>query len=394
VTPAARLQAAIDVLSAIEAGAPNAERALADWGRANRYAGSKDRAAVADRVYDALRRRRSHAWIAGGEGPRAAILGGAAAAGEDVEALFAGLRHGPAPLTDAERAALAAPRPAPDPIRLDYPDWLDRPLRDSLGAAFEPAMAALRERAPVDLRVNTLKATVAEARAALAAEGIETAAVSLAPVALRAAPGAPVARSRAYAEGVVELQDAASQAAAALAEARPGETVLDFCAGGGGKTLALAAAMANRGRLIAHDADPRRMRDLSARAARAGASVETVETAGLSRLEGACDLVFVDAPCSGSGSWRRDPLGKWRLTPGRLDALAALQVRILREAARCVKPEGRLAYATCSTLTVETDAPIAAAFGDAAEVTASLTLTPADGADGFSCRILRLRLSP
>ncbi|TVQ56724.1 MAG: RsmB/NOP family class I SAM-dependent RNA methyltransferase [Rhodobacteraceae bacterium] len=393
-TPAARLQAAIDVLAAIDAGASTAERALAAWGRASRYAGARDRAAVSDLVYQALRRWRSQAWRAGGEGPRAAILGGAAEAGEDVATLFAGLRHGPSPLTDAERTALTAARPAPAPVRLDYPDWLDAPLRESLGPCFEASMAALRDRAPVDLRVNALKATVAEARAALAAEGVETTPVDVAPGALRAAPGAPVARTRAFAEGLVELQDAASQAAAALADARAGETVLDFCAGAGGKALALAAAMGGRGRVFAHDAEPRRMRDLPGRAARAGARVETLDAAGLEALRGACDLVFVDAPCSGSGSWRRDPLGKWRLTPSRLAALAALQAEILRSAAQRLRPGGRLAYATCSVLTEETDAPVAAAFGDAARTVASLTLTPADGADGFSCRILQVAPSP
>jgi 16S rRNA (cytosine967-C5)-methyltransferase len=270
----------------------------------------------------------------------------------------------------------------PDPVRLDYPDWLDGPLRDSLGTAFEPAMRALRHRAPVDLRVNALKADRETARAMLAGDGIAAEPLDLLPTALRAPTGAPVARSRAYREGVVELQDAASQAAAAMATAGPGDTVLDFCAGGGGKTLALAAQMGGHGRLLAHDATPARMRDLPARAARAGATGESAAAHTRAALVGRCDVVFVDAPCSGSGSWRRDPGGKWRLTPERLRALPALQADILREAARYCRPGGRLIYATCSMLQSEADAGTAAMGRPPQE---ALRLTPADGHDGFYC---------
>jgi 16S rRNA (cytosine967-C5)-methyltransferase len=385
-TPAARLQAAVEVLEQAMAGDTPADRVLVAWGRAHRFAGSKDRAAIADTVYRCLRQWRSLGWALAQVGTppaRAAVLGAALADGADPDALCSG-PHAPAPLSAAERAALAAPPPMPDPVRLDYPDWLDGPLRDSLGPDFEPALRALRERAPVDLRVNTLKASREAACAALAAEGIGTVPVALCPTALRAAPGAPVARSRAYAEGLVELQDAASQAAAALPAAQPGETVLDFCAGGGGKTLALAAAMQGRGRLVAHDADPGRLRDLPARAARAGARVEVASPGSLAALLGRCDLVFVDAPCSGSGAWRRDPWGKWRLTPERLEALADLQARILADAARYLRPGGRLAYATCSLLAVEN------AQGDrwaGCPPAARLRLTPADGCDGFFCAV-------
>lgn len=386
-TPAARYLAAIEVLEAALAGEGPPDRVLAAWGRAHRFAGSKDRAAIGDIVFDGLRRLRSLGWRlrAAGTGPaRAAVLGLALEQGADLDAL-ASDRHGPAPLGDAERAALAAdPPPMPDPVRLDYPDWLDGALRDSLGTDFEAAMEALRRRAPLDLRVNTLKTTREAARAALAAEGVETVPVPGVPTALRAPAGAPVARAQSYATGVVELQDAASQAAAALAAAQPGETVLDFCAGGGGKTLALGAAMGGRGRLVAHDADPGRMRDLPARAARAGTRVELADAAALDALRGRCDLVFVDAPCSGSGSWRRDPWGKWRLDEARLRGLLASQRAILAEAARCLAPGGRLAYATCSVLSAE-NAQAALWAGRPAD--RELRLTPADGADGFYCAI-------
>jgi 16S rRNA (cytosine967-C5)-methyltransferase len=376
------------VLEAALAGPAPVDRVLADWGRSHRFAGSGDRAAIADRVYRCLRRLRSLGWrlVPAGSGPvRAAVIGSVLDDGADPAALFGSGPHAPPALTAAERTALSAPpAPMPDPVALDYPDWLDGPLRESLGADFVPAMRALRERAPVDMRVNTLRSSVAAARAALAADGVPAEPLPGFPTALRAPPGSPVARSRAYAEGAVELQDAASQAAAALAAARPGETVLDFCAGGGGKTLALAAAMQGRGRLIAHDRDARRLRDLPARAARAGAAVEIVPTEGLASLAGTCDLVFVDAPCSGSGSWRRDPGGKWRLTPERLAALTGIQAAILADAARCLRPGGRLAYATCSVLDAE-NRQGARHFGR--PPSASLRLTPAAGTDGFFCGV-------
>lgn len=388
-TPAARLAAAIEVLDAILRDRAPAGRVLANWGRSHRFAGSKDRAAIADRVHDCLRRRRSYAWAVGwetgDESARAAVIGSALAQGLDPEAMFTGLGHAPAPLTPAERLALSRPAPPPpDAVRLDAPDWLEPRLRRSLGAAFEPAMAALRDRAPVDMRVNLLRADVAGAQASLAADGIESAPGPHAPTCLRAPPGAPVAASRAYAVGEVELQDAASQAAADLAAARPGETVLDFCAGGGGKTLALAAAMRGSGRLLAHDVDPRRMRDLPARAARAGARVALIGAADLLALEGACDLVFVDAPCSGSGSWRRDPAGKWSLDARTLADLTAAQARVAAQAARFVRPGGRLAFATCSVLDEENGHAVP---GAARPPMATLRLTPADGADGFFCAL-------
>ncbi|MEL6482801.1 MAG: RsmB/NOP family class I SAM-dependent RNA methyltransferase, partial [Pseudomonadota bacterium] len=247
-------------------------------------------------------------------------------------------------------------------LRYSLPDWVAAALADVPA----PALAALGERAPVDLRANRLKATPAEAAEALAAEGVSTEPGPLAPDCLRVLEGARrVAGSAAYAEGLVELQDAASQAVAAFADARPGETVLDYCAGGGGKTLALAAAMAGpvagKGRLIAHDAAPRRMADRAPRAARAGARVETVASDALDRLAGACDLVLTDVPCSGSGAWRRNPDARWRFAPADLARLNAQQDAILDHAATLVKPGGRLVYATCSILPAE-NAARAAAF--------------------------------
>ncbi len=385
-TPAARLSAAIDLLDAVLAGEP-AERALTRWARASRFAGSKDRAAVRDLVFDGLRRRRSLAWRGGAESGRAIVLAQAAGDGVDLDALCTGEGYDPAPLSAGERARLAAEAvPAPDPVRLDYPDFLDAPLRAALGADFEAVLGAMQSRAPVDLRVNTLKTNPNAAIVVLARDGVRAAPQPLAPNALRVVENPrAVAASRAYTSGMVELQDVSSQLVAALAGARPGMTVLDYCAGGGGKTLALAAAMEGRGRLLAWDVNPRRMVDLPERARRAGAAVSILDPAGLARLGPACDLVLVDAPCSGTGAWRRKPEGKWRVTPAEIAGFPPLQDAILDAAAAHVRPGGGLVYATCSLLAEENEARAAAFAARHPDwrAEAARRLSPVDGGDGF-----------
>lgn len=384
---AARLQATIEILDTVLAGEP-ADRVLHRWARQNRYAGSKDRAAIADRLYMCLRRLRSLGWPLYGAGTspgRAAVIGAVISEGLDPTTMFDGQKYGPQALTKAESQALARPSlVAPAPVRLDYQDWLDGHLRQSLGERFEATMAALQARAPVDLRVNLLHTSREDAAALLAAEGIETETVPLVRTALRAKAGAPVKRTAAFRNGLLELQDAASQAAVAFAEVQRDETVLDFCAGGGGKALALADAMAGSGRVIAHDAARSRMRDLPVRAARAGVGIDIVSTIDLPALEGQCDLVFVDAPCAGTGSWRRDPGGKWRLTPARLDTLVNAQRRIVAEATRYVAPRGRLVYCLCSLLEPEAEAGTLAMDRPPSRV---LTVTPDRGSDGFYCAL-------
>ncbi|MDF2232672.1 RsmB/NOP family class I SAM-dependent RNA methyltransferase [Albimonas sp. CAU 1670] len=396
-TPAARLQAAIDILDAWAPGRPM-DRLLVSWRRANRYAGSGDRAAIADLVYDALRRWRSLAWPAAGEGAgdggRARILALAAETG-DPEALFSGARHAPAPLTDHERERLAerAERgliEAPDALRLDLPDWLPARFRAAHGPDAEAVMDSLHRRAPVDLRVNRLKATPEAAIASLAAQGVFAAPVALAsgpatPDALRVSSGGRGLKSAdAYLDGWVEVQDVASQAAAAFAHAQPGERVLDYCAGGGGKALALAAAMDGQGEIVAHDVDPARMQDLGPRAARAGVRIETLPGPVPASARGGFDLVFVDAPCSGSGAWRRNPDAKWGFTPQALDRLTAIQAEVLAEAAAFVRPGGRLVYATCSLLGEENRDRVQAFLpGSGFALEEELSLTPLDGGDGF-----------
>lgn len=349
-TPAARAQAAIEALDKIAGGAA-AEQVLTNWARGARYAGSKDRAAVRDLVFDVLRRWRSTAAQGGGDTGRARLLGLLRQTEGDIDGLFSGLGHGPKPLSEAERAAGAAPQGAEAE---DLPDWLWPRFEAALGAQAGTVAQQLRHRAPVCLRVNLARTDRAGAAAALAEDGIQTQPAGQSPSALLVTEGArAVSRSRAFSEGLVELQDAASQAVVDALPLADGLRVLDYCAGGGGKSLAMAAR-APGAVIHAHDADPRRMADIDPRAARAGAAIQRV-----ARPSGLYDLVLCDVPCSGSGAWRRAPEGKWRLTPARLDELCGIQAEILDRCKALVTPGGALAYATCSVLAEENDTQIA-----------------------------------
>ena len=313
--------------------------------------------------------------------------------GEDPDALFDGEGHDPAPLDAAERSRMGRSLDeAPVPVRLDFPDFLERPLREGLGEDFEPVLEAMRERAPVDLRVNTLKSNAAAVTVVLNRDGVHVAPYPLARNALRVLDNPRlVAGSRAYSQGMVELQDASSQHVAENAGARPSMTVLDYCAGGGGKTLALAAEMAGEGRLMAWDLNARRMNDLPERARRANARIETLSDAERELLGPVCDLVMVDAPCSGSGAWRRKPGGKWHLTPEDLDGYPPVQDAILDAASSHVRPGGLLVYATCSLFRSENE-DRADAFAARHPDWSPLDrrrLTPLDGGDGFFMARLR-----
>lgn len=374
-TPAARLSAAISVLDSILAGQA-AEPALSGWGRANRYAGSGDRAAVRDLVFEALRCKRSFAALGGSLSGRGLVLGALRAADAEGAALFTGEGYAPAPVSPQEAGR------APEALEaLDCPDWLAPALRESLGARFEGEMQALRQRAAVFLRVNLLKGSREGAQRMLLAEGIATEFVQNVKTALKVLDNArKISVSKAYLEGFVELQDAASQAVVLEIPWREGMRVLDCCAGGGGKTLALAA----RGQsvLFAHDAAPRRMQDLPARAARAGVAVSLLEKIDPSARY---DLILADVPCSGSGSWRRDPQGKWALNPERLTALLALQASIIDRMAPLVAADGVLAYATCSLLQAENESQTAGflARHPGWILHNDRRFYPSDGADGF-----------
>jgi len=352
-TPAARIAAAIEILDAFLGGAA-AEQALTAWARRSRFAGSKDRAAVRDHVFDAIRRLRSDAARGGAATGRGLMLGALRRQGADPEAMFTGEGHAPTPLTPEERLV---PEPAADRgTRLDLPDWLLPLLDASLGAeGTEAAGLALQDRAPVFLRANLRKAAPDQVVEALRSSGIACRPHPLSPTAIEVTEGARALNVHpVLSTGLAELQDAASQAVTDSLPLTDGMRVLDYCAGGGGKTLAMAGRA--RAEFTCHDADPRRMKDLPSRADRAGVAVRIVADADL----WAQDLVLCDVPCSGSGAWRRSPEGKWRLTPEALARLTTTQDAILDRASALTAPAGVLAYATCSLLRAENEDRVAA----------------------------------
>jgi len=400
-----RLAAAIEVLGDIAGRHKPARMALKNWGESARYAGARDRAFVSGLVLDVLRRRRSLAWRMSDDSDRAAVLGAVRFLwGWDLARLeaAAGEPHGPGALSDGERARLTPGgdvADAPAPVRGDYPDFLDAALDRVFGEDRAAEGEALAERAPVDVRVNTLKTDVARTLKALAPFDPEPSAL-LATAIRVAAPAAseraaPLEAAPEFEKGWFEVQDLGSQLAAARAGDMAGTQVLDFCAGGGGKTLALAAAMGNRGQLYAYDSDARRLTDTVRRAQRAGVRNLQVRSpihpAPLDGLEGRMDLVFVDAPCTGSGTWRRHPDAKWRLTAEQLARRMAEQDAVLSQAAGFVRPGGRLIYVTCSLFAEENEDRVAAFLGARPD----FAVVPAAGpADEFLTREGFLRLTP
>ncbi|WOI34196.1 RsmB/NOP family class I SAM-dependent RNA methyltransferase [Tritonibacter scottomollicae] len=347
-TPGARVQAATEILDEILAGEA-AEKALTNWGRRSRYAGSKDRLAVRDHVFQALRCQRSHAALGGALTGRGLMIGALRAEGLDPADLFHGEGHAPKPLDEAEQVSPRAFESVAE--ENDLPEWLWPLFERSLGDQALEAAQALRSRAPVHLRVNLRKGDRDAAIKRLAEGGIIAEPQAVSPSALTVTDGARrVKNSESYLQGFVELQDAASQAVVDALPLHDGQRVLDFCAGGGGKALAMAGRV--DAQIYAHDADPRRMKDVPERAERAGVSLPCMTTEELAQYA-PFDLVLCDAPCSGSGSWRRDPEGKWRLTQDALDDVVAVQGDILDAAAPLVAAGGVLAFATCSMLDVE-----------------------------------------
>ncbi|MBX7247477.1 MAG: RsmB/NOP family class I SAM-dependent RNA methyltransferase [Caulobacteraceae bacterium] len=414
-TPSARLAAAAEVLDRIAGGRAPAEEALKQWGRENRYAGSKDRRAIADRVYRCLRGKARLGWAMGREDGRALVIGSLALIDDlpltEIEALFSGEGYAPSPLKPNERARLAAePGEPPAWARAGLPEFVTEDFKATFGEAWAAeAEALMAPRAPIDLRVNTALATVEAAEGALRAAGLEPERTpwSAAGLRLKAEPPPNVQKLDAFRDGRIEIQDEGSQLAACLAGAAPGQTAVDYCAGGGGKTLVLAQAVGAGGRLVACDVVQKRLDNIRPRLERAGLTAELrllgAEGQGMDDLEGEADLVLVDAPCSGSGTWRRRPEDAWRLTEVEVERLHALQVAILGRAAKLVRPGGRLAYVTCSMLSRENEAS-ADAFEAArpdfrprpvADALAAAPLTDA-GRDRLSALASghRLRLSP
>lgn len=431
-TPGARLQAAIELLHEIHGGKSPADRATAAFFRNRRYIGAKDRREVLDRAYAVLRRRAAlDWWITHAEHPphdleRARLIASLVLldgwSADKVAGSFDGGPYRPQPLSEMERRWLKRiagrkidHKDQPDFIRHEYPEWLGPLLRDRFGERLEAEMQAAIGEASTDLRANTLKATRAEAIAALKAEGIEAKPTLISPVGLRVEGRPALAALKCFKDGLIEVQDEGSQLVGLLVDAKPGMRVVDFCAGAGGKTLAIAAQMQNKGKIFACDVLQGRVDRAAVRFNRAG--IHNVERKGLSserdpwvkRHAGDFDRVLIDAPCTGTGTWRRNPDAKWKLSPTDLEELTALQRNILDSACRLVKPGGRLVYATCSLLAEENEAQIAHFLSHHEEFKllplpyvwhdviggappaegAMLSLTPArNGTDGFFAAIL------
>jgi 16S rRNA (cytosine967-C5)-methyltransferase len=366
-TPAARLSAATEIIADIEARRRPAADALKDWGLSHRFAGSSDRAAIAGLVYDTLRRKSSSAWLMGESSARAAVIGmlhgERGLAVDEIASLCSGARFAPATLTEAERAALAEDRlaNAPAHIRGDYPEWLDAQFSRVFGEERAAEGAALASRAPLDLRVNTLKAEREEVSPKL--EHLHAEPTRWSPLGLRIKLSADAKNPAIHAEpaflkGTIEVQDEGSQLAALLSGAKPGEQVVDLAAGAGGKTLALAAMTDNRGQIYATDIDKRQLAPIHERITRAGARNIQVRTPRgeadvLTDLAGRMDLALIDAPCTGTGAWRRNPDAKWRVRPGALADRLKQQEVLLDRAVSLLRAGGRIAYVTCSVLQEE-----------------------------------------
>lgn len=370
-TPGGRIAAAIEVLAEMESHHRPATEALRDWGRTHRFAGSGDRAAIGNLVFDALRHKASAQWVLDGDSARSAVLGTLGVHwGKSAEALgkwFEGDRHAPQLLSAAEAGALQNRKlaEAPEWVRADVPEWTAGLLSGNFDEEFIAEGQALAQRPPIGLRVNTLKADRTKVKKALSRFNPQDCA--LAPDGLFISAPTEFGRSAnvqadgAYQKGWVEVQDEGSQVVSQLVFAQPGEQILDYCAGAGGKTLALAACMENKGQVFAYDADRNRLSAIYERIKRAGLRNVQVREPGenvLADLTDRMDRVVVDAPCSGSGVWRRRPDAKWRLTPEALEKRLDEQRSVLQEASAFVKPGGYLCYITCSVFPEENEGQV------------------------------------
>ena len=380
-TPGARTQAAIELIDQVLMAWMSQKRIPADkmlegYFKSHRYIGSKDRGAISELVYWVLRHKAAIEWWLERENQR--LIGRAYVLTalilrkeynpQTIVSLPKDSQFSPSAFTDDEiklferlvKFDLAHPD-MPEHARLNYPEWMYGILHEAFGKRFEEALHALNEQAPTDLRVNTLKTTREKLLAELNKEGFECAATTVSPIGIRLAKRGPIFTSPTFKLGCFEVQDEGSQIVAQIVDAQPGHRVIDFCAGAGGKTLAMAADMKNKGRILAWDTSEKRLTQMTPRIRRAG--VDNVQThvitseqdAFIKRHKGTADRVLVDAPCSGTGTWRRNPDLKWRFTRHDLDEVVAIQQSILQSAARLVKPGGRLIYATCSILKEEND---------------------------------------
>lgn len=425
-----RMAAAMEILADMEARKRPASEALKGWALDHRFAGAGDRAAIGNLVYDALRKRASHAFRMSEDTPRALILSVAVNDwNQDVKSLNEDLstdRFAPESISEAEAARLSddsAFSSAPDHVRADVPEWLAPSLERNFGTRWIEEGQGMTHRPPLDMRANTLKSSRERVARSLARFSPQSCAI--APDGLRIPAGPAAARTanvqvdEGYQKGWFEIQDQGSQIVSLLAGAKPGEQILDLCAGAGGKTLALAAAMGNSGQIFAYDSQRPRLAPIHERLKRNGVrnvQVRNPDPGALDDLVGRMDRVIVDAPCTGTGTWRRRPDTKWKLTPAQLEARIADQIAVLDEAARFLRPGGELVYITCSILPEENDDQVAACLARHPDFEAvplpeiwpqifpaapqplsgdgkTLTLTPAStDTDGFFCA--RLRKNP
>lgn len=381
-TPAARYAAALDVLSEIQSDRP-AEQALTRWARGNRYAGSKDRAAVRDHVYDVLRQRESCAALGGGHDALSLVLGLLKLQDIDPQSVFGVGGYAPDALPEEKLSSGEQPTARQS---LNLPDWIADQMASDWDDEAQSIALALQSRAPVFLRVALRNGTREQAIKELAQDGVVAIALPDSETALKVTEGARrVALSGAYTRGLVEIQDASSQRAIASLPLAEGMRVLDYCAGGGGKALAMADAIGGVG-VDAHDANPQRMKDIVQRAERAGVRIPIVENP-----EGFYDLVVCDVPCSGSGTWRRAPEAKWQTTRETLENLCQIQRTILQEASNLVRPDGYLAYFTCSVLRSENSVQIQGfvAGSSSWSVVDETQILPSENGDGFYFALLK-----
>ncbi|MCB1557079.1 MAG: RsmB/NOP family class I SAM-dependent RNA methyltransferase [Alphaproteobacteria bacterium] len=380
-TPAARIKACIDLLEKIAVSRIPMDGTIGDYMRVRRYIGSKDRSAIAERTYEIVRHTARLGWWLKKTGaedtPRNRVLAwlamGECCAPKRLKDLFDGSKYGPDKLSDEERAYVEKwegdvlnHSAMPESVRAECPLLYEDKLRSYFGPDFVPEMEAMLHPAPLDLRVNIWRATRDKARAYLSADGVETDETIFSPWGLRARGKAYLSKTKAFAKGWIEIQDEGSQLIALACDVQPGMQVLDYCAGAGGKTLALAASMGNKGRIVAMDLEPRRLEKSRARLKKAGLA-DCVEIRPLSdeknrkwlrRQKESFDLVLTDVPCSGTGTWRRNPDMRWRTYGPPLEELVDIQADILEKVAKTVKPGGRLVYATCSLLPDENERQI------------------------------------
>jgi 16S rRNA (cytosine967-C5)-methyltransferase len=368
--PAARIQSAIEILEFIFEGKKPADTIIGDYFKARRYAGSKDRRSINGTVYSVLRNRAKLGWLADqveiSQSPRILVLIECVRNDQDVDTLFTGEQYTPAVLKGRELEILPILAEhdianAPDHVRLEYPEWMDADLKASLGDSFDAAMMALNEEAPLDLRINALHPDKGEAANILSKQNIETEPGAYSPFCLRINKKIKLGGIQAYKDGLIDIQDEGSQLISLLTQAEDKELVIDFCAGAGGKTLALAAQMKNNGHLYGLDISGQRLYKMRRRLERAKITnvilnpIKAENDPWLKQFECRADRVLIDAPCSGIGAWRRNPESRWKMTPELFEDLLGRQKRILENAAHLVKPGGRLVYATCSLLQRENE---------------------------------------